>query len=168
MMRVLLAVGLLASATLACSSTPQPVPLSGPPGDVQALEGEWMGEYHSYEEASRSGTVYFRLQAGQDTAQGDVLMHIAGRETIGSVPHRVQWDQVPEDRVLTVTFVRAAGGTVFGRLDPYHDPVCGCQMKTTFTGRVKGNLIEGTYASEHINGGDRHEGRWRVLRSLTP
>lgn len=165
-MRALLAAALAATAAVACSQTPQPVPLAGSPADLTALEGEWMGEYHSYEEAGRSGTIYFRLEAGQDTARGDVLMHIAGRETVGAIPHESPWTNVPEDRLLAVTFVRAAGGTVFGELDPYHDPVCGCEMKTTFTGRIKGNLVEGTYTSEHINGGDRHTGRWRVHRSL--
>jgi hypothetical protein len=76
------------------------------------------------------------------------------------------WANVPSDRLLTITFVRAAGGTVFGRLDPYNDPVCGCELKTTFTGHIKGNLIEGSYASEHVTGGDRVEGRWRVVRSF--
>ncbi|NIP81707.1 MAG: hypothetical protein GWM90_21815, partial [Gemmatimonadetes bacterium] len=74
-----------------------------------------------------------------------------GRETAEVLPYTGDpWADVPADRVLTITFVRSAGGTVFGRLDPYNDPVCGCEMRTTFTGRVKGNLVEGTYTSEHI------------------
>jgi hypothetical protein len=150
--------------TLACSATPSPVPITGDPADVAALAGEWAGEYHAYDPHGRSGTLFFRLDAGADTAQGDVLMHIAGRETAGTIPIDDPWRGVAEDRILTITFVRAAGGSVFGRLDPYNDPVCGCEMRTTFMGRIDGNLIEGTYTSEHLSGGDRTDGSWRVSR----
>lgn len=151
----------------ACSTNPEPIPLSGPPADLQALEGEWVGQYHSYDASGRSGTILFRLEAGQDTARGDVLMHVAGRETADMVPLTTDpWANVAPDQVLKVTFVRAAGGTVHGRLDTYNDPVCGCEMRTTFTGRVQGNLIEGTYNSQHLNGADHTEGRWRVVRSF--
>ncbi|MEJ2504125.1 MAG: hypothetical protein P8177_12575 [Gemmatimonadota bacterium] len=102
--------------------------------------------------------------AGADTAQGDVLMHVAGRETAGTVPLDDPWRGVAQDRLLSIEFVRAAGGTVFGRLAPYADPVCGCEMRTTFMGRLEGNLIEGTYTSDHIDGGERTEGSWRVYR----
>lgn len=166
MTRALVA-AMVAAAVAACSQTPSPVPISGEPADIAALEGEWVGEYHALGQSGRSGTILFRLEAGADTAHGDVLMHIAGRETAEVLPYTGDpWVNVPRDRILTVTFVRAAGGTVFGRLDPYNDPVCGCEMKTTFTGRIKGNLIEGNYTSEHVNGGDRIEGRWRVSRSF--
>ena len=161
------AAALAAILAAACGQTPRPVPISGSPADLSALEGEWVGEYHALGESGRSGTILFRLEAGADTATGDVLMHIAGRETAEILPFTGDpWSNVPEDRILTVSFVRAAGGTVYGRLDPYNDPVCGCEMKTTFTGRVKGNLIEGSYTSEHLNGGDRSEGLWRVVRRL--
>lgn len=165
MVRAIAAAALAAVTASGCSQTPGPVPISGSPADLSALEGEWVGEYHALGESGRSGTILFRLEAGADTARGDVLMHIAGRETAEILPFTGDpWRNVPDDRILTVGFVRAAGGTVFGRLDPYHDPVCGCEMNTTFTGHIKGNLIEGTYISEHINGGDRAEGLWRVVR----
>lgn len=167
-MRLLVAVVATASATglLGCSQTPGPVPITGDPADIGALEGEWAGAYHSYEPSGRSGTLYFRLTAGQDTARGDVLMHVAGRETAGTIPAHDPWSAVAESRILTITFVRAVGSTIYGLLDPYPDPVCGCDLRTTFTGRIKGNLIEGTYTSEHLSGADRTTGRWRVLRSF--
>lgn len=167
MLRAFLGTMITASLLAGCASTPQPIPLSGAPADLQALEGEWIGEYHSYNPSGRSGTILFRLDAGQDTARGDVLMHIAGRETADVIPFTTDpWANVAEDEILTVTFVRAAGGTVYGRLDPYNDPVCGCEIRTTFTGRITGNLVEGTYTSEHVNGADRNTGRWRVVRSF--
>lgn len=167
MLRAILATLIATSTLVACSSTPQPIPLTGAPADIQSLEGEWIGEYHSYDPSGRSGTILFRLEAGQDTARGDVLMHIAGRETAEMIPFTTDpWADVSEDQVLTVTFVRAAGGTVSGELDIYDDPVCGCEIRTSFTGRIKGNLVEGTYTSKHLNGADRTTGRWRVVRSF--
>lgn len=158
---------MLAAAVAACSSTPQPIPLSTAQADIQALEGEWIGEYHSYDETDRSGTLLFRLEAGQDTVRGDVLMHLAGRETAAVIPFTTDpWANVAQDQLLTVTFVRAAGGTVFGELDVYHDPLCGCEIRTTFTGRVAGNLLEGSYTSVHVNGADEMVGAWRVVRSF--
>ncbi len=164
----LAALAALAGAGLLACGTPTygPVPLSGEPADIAALEGEWSGAYRSYEESGRSGTLHFRLVAGEDTARGEVLMHVAGRESADVLPRQTPWAEVAPSRVLHITFVRAAGTTVFGRLDPYTDPVCGCDMETTFTGRIKGNLIEGTFISQHLNGADRIEGRWRVLRSF--
>lgn len=155
-------VGLLACAT----PTDGPVPLSGPPADIATLEGEWSGAYHSYQESGRSGTIHFRLVAGQDTARGDVLMHVAGRETADALPRYDPWGDVAPSRLLHVTFVPAAGSTIYGRIDPYHDPVCGCEVETTFTGHIRGNLLEGNFVSQHLNGADRTEGRWRVLRSF--
>lgn len=167
MLRAFLGTTIVATLVAACSTAPQPIPLSGAPADIQALEGEWIGEYHSYSQSGRSGTILFRLEAGQDTARGDVLMHIAGRETAEVIPFTTDpWANVSPDQVLTVTFVRAAGGSVFGQLDPYNDPVCGCEIKTTFSGHVKGNLVEGTYTSVHVNGADKATGRWRVVRSF--
>ncbi len=167
MLRAILGTLVVAALAAACSSTPQPIPLTGSPADVQALEGEWIGEYHSYDPSGRSGTILFRLEAGQDTARGDVLMHVSGRETAEMIPFTTDpWANVSPDQVLTVTFVRAAGGSVYGKLDVYHDPVCGCEVETTFTGRVKGNLVEGSYTSKHVNGADETNGRWRVVRSF--
>ena len=161
----IIAVAVLASAC--AGSGPQAVPLSGPPANLDALTGEWIGEYHAYSEAGRAGTILFRLEAGQDTVRGDVLMHIAGRETAPLIPFTTDpWADVAEDQLLEVTFVRAAGGTVYGELGTHQDPICGCLLHTTFSGHVRGNLLEGTYTSEHVNGGDRTTGRFRVVRSF--
>lgn len=167
MSRAILGTLIAVAFTAACASTPQPVPLSEEQADIQTLDGEWIGEYHAYDPSDRSGTILFRLQAGQDTARGDVLMHLGGRETAEMIPMTTDpWADVAEDQILTVTFVRAAGGAVHGQMDVYNDPVCGCEIRTTFTGRAKGNLMEGTYTSVHVNGADRTVGAWRVVRSF--
>ena len=156
---------ILSVVSSACSAPqPQPVPIQGTPADISALEGEWAGEYHAYAQHGRSGTLFLRLDAEADTAVGEVLMHVEGREVAGAIPLEDPWQNVATDQILTITFVRAAGGTVFGSLDPYYDPVCGCEMTTTFMGRIQGNLIEGTYTSMHTTGGDRTDGSWRVFR----
>ncbi|MFW6205799.1 MAG: hypothetical protein ACOC5I_01040 [Gemmatimonadota bacterium] len=167
MSRAILGTMVTAVLTAACASTPQPIPLTGAPADLAALTGEWIGEYHSYDPSGRSGTILFRLETGQDTAHGDVLMHVAGRETADVIPFTTDpWAEAAPDRILNVRFVRAAAGTVAGSMEVYHDPVCGCEVQTTFTGHIKGNLVEGTYTTAHLNGADRHTGRWRVVRSF--
>lgn len=168
MVRTFVGTMIAAVVVVACSSTPEPLPLSAARPDMRALAGEWIGEYHSFEESGRSGTLLFRLEAGQDTVQGDVLIHIAGRETASVIPFTTDpWANVSPEQILTITFVEMEeGGSAVGRVGTYHDPVCGCEVRTTFTGQVDGNLFEGTYTTVHINGADRTDGRWRVVRSF--
>lgn len=167
MTRTILGTMVAAAAIAGCASTPQPTPLAGPPGEIAALEGEWIGEYNAYDPSRRSGTLLFRLEADQDTAYGDVLMHLGGQETAPVIPLTTDpWDDVAPMHLLHVTFVPSADGSVFGRLDTYNDPLCGCEVRTTFTGHVQGNFIEGSYTTEHLNGADRTTGRWRVVRTF--
>ncbi len=150
----------------ACHSAPsQPVPLVGSPGDLGALTGRWLGSYDS-EDGARTGTIEFLLQAGSDTATGDVLMiprewgrplEAYDRPT-GIIP------DIPPARNLSIRFVRVQGDTVSGRLDPYRDPVCGCRLLTTFRGRLKGNSLRGTYQSLHEESGRVVRGDWRMER----
>lgn len=65
--------------------------------------------------------------------------------------------------VLAIRFVRVAEGAVSGRLEPYLDPDCDCEASTTFTGRVHGDVIEGTFhvVSRGVSG---TTGRWRAWR----
>ena len=156
-----LAVALLS----ACAYTPPPIPLSASPADLEALTGEWFGEYHADRVGGRTGTILFRLEAGSDEARGDVLMHVEGRDAVDALPPQGDpWANVHRDRMLRVTFVRAEGGLIRGTLDPYPDPVCLCEIRTTFTGRVADGVIEGTYTSVHVTGGAATTGKWRVSR----
>ena len=56
---------------VACA--PNPVPVLGTRTDIAALTGEWVGTYTSGE-SGREGSIVFQLEAGADTAQGDVMM----------------------------------------------------------------------------------------------
>ena len=71
-MKLALFVAVVLSA--ACASNPSPpVPVTGTRADVSTLVGEWTGEYRSAE-SGRSGSILFKLDAGTDTARGDVVM----------------------------------------------------------------------------------------------
>jgi len=68
--------------------------------------------------------------------------------------------------LLTIRFVRMERNQVVGTLDPYRDPDCGCQLKTTLRGEFTDeSTIEGTFNS--IGSEMSHlptSGRWKVSR----
>lgn len=152
-------------ALAACAASSGRVPLYGEPG---ALAGEWSGRYVS-EETGRSGTIVFRLTAGQDTARGDVVMMVprTAAEAPGFVPASgVAW-QAPmtqDARVLTIRFVQVEGGLVRGRLDPYSDPACSCMVETVFEGALQGDVITGTFVTRQLERTSSQRGRWQVTR----
>lgn len=156
--------GIGAAVLLACHYQGTPVPMRGPATDVKALAGEWSGEYASAE-SGRSGCILFTLSADGDTARGDVIMVPAATGPVCAVDNPTGNDNVaPTSEALTISFVAVTGNKVRGRLDPYKDPVCGCTLATTFEGTAKGDRIEGTYRSRHIEGGGLVTGRWWVER----
>lgn len=149
----------------ACQGPQPPVPVLG---EIEVLAGRWEGEYGS-RESGRAGSILFTLQAGTDTAHGDVLM----------VPRA--WDLPPQPRAgdpdamdvrrdrppqaLPIAFVRAVGDVVEGRLEPYRDPDCGCVLTTVFMGKlVNPATFEGTFTSIHGSGDRTVRGWWRVTR----
>lgn len=149
----------------ACAPTPPPVRVLAEPGDLAALAGEWVGEYSSAT-TGRSGSIVFKLEAGQDTAYGDVLMTPRG----GEVPYQPATDPYsnvpPRSRpeVLTIHFVRIEGAQVSGTLTPYRDPETGASLFTTFEGELRGDTIEGTFVARESKGGRSQSGRWKVTR----
>jgi hypothetical protein len=148
-----------------CATTPPAMPVSGSAADLSRLAGEWSGEYWGARNG-RSGVITFHLEAGADSAFGSVLM-IAGHAPRGAgttSTNTAGAASQPVSTELTVRFVRAEGGGVDGRLDPYTDPECNCTAFTTFSGQNKGDVIEGTYTIAH--GGDTPgaSGKWKVRR----
>jgi hypothetical protein len=138
----------LALTAAACALNPPPVPVSGQPNDLRALEGEWVGEYRSFE-TGRSGSIMFTLTAGRDTAAGDVIM--VPRETAGVAQRPTAAVPVPPPapQVLSITFVRVSGNEVTGTIDPYPSPDCECQLMTTFRGVITGDRVEGSFITHH-------------------
>ncbi len=162
------AAGSLALLTLGmagCSYAPAPVPVVGMPADLATLAGEWGGEYHG-ETSGRRGSIVFKLSAGADTARGDVVMIPRERREqrlpVQDPSVGLPFPRTPE--VLSIAFVRAAGGGVSGQLTPYRDPECDCLLVTRFEGQLQGDVIEGTYASARTDGGEAQTGTWRVTR----
>lgn len=153
-----------AVAGLACASTPAPVPVVARDGDLSVLAGEWRGEYQA-PAVDRHGSITFTLKAGTDTAQGDVIMIPRGWDRPLSPAERpaAAAAEAPRPEVLTIRFVWVEGGAVSGELEPYRDPDCGCPIYTTFTGRVVGDVIEGSFLARYM-GGDSFTGTWRAVR----
>jgi hypothetical protein len=152
-----------------CRYAPNKIPIvAGGSGDLAALAGEWNGDYTSVE-SGRSGSIFFRLKSQNESAAvGEVLM-AAPRTTMApnaGVTEAPRWSTpLPTDQVLTINFVRAEQGTVSGLLDPYRDPTCGCLVETRFSGRINGDVIEGTFTTRHRETGTVQNGRWKVNRA---
>lgn len=158
-------VGLGLAVLTACQGPQPPVPVMG---DIETLAGRWEGEYGS-RESGRSGSILFTLLAGADTAHGDVLMvprewELPPQPRAGD-PDAMDFRRDRAPQVLPIAFVRCVNGMVEGRLEPYHDPDCGCMLTTTFTGKlVNPSTFEGTFTSIHGSGGRTVRGWWRVTK----
>jgi hypothetical protein len=159
----------LAAVALACATKPTPVTISGDPSDRASLAGKWSGEYQS-PSTGRSGSIVFNLSASGDAANGDVVMIPRGYgkalapfnqgTASGSAMQNTNSSQV-----LTIKLVRVTGDTVSGVLDAYRDPQCDCPVETTFTGRLSGDTIEGTFSTRGSQSNAPQTGTWRVKRT---
>ena len=157
----------LVGALLACASKPTPVTVSGDAGDRASLAGKWSGEYAS-SVTGRTGSIVFNLSPSGDAANGDVVMIPSGYGKALSRYDRTTtttMQNTDNSQVLTIRLVRVAGDTVSGVLDAYRDPQCDCPVETTFTGRLTGNTIEGTYVTRGSTSVAPQTGTWRVRRS---
>jgi hypothetical protein len=150
-----------------CSYAPAPVRVMGEPLDLQALAGEWEGSYHYDGGTRRSGTILFRLTAESDTARGDVLMIVPGAQPSPVALPAVgdPWiGMAPEQKILSINFVRASAGAVSGAMDPYTDPGCGCVLTTTFHGRLVADRVEGSFSARRVDTGEVQRGHWSAVR----
>jgi hypothetical protein len=158
---------LIAMLTSACFSMP-PVRLEATPGDLEVLAGQWHGDYSS-PALGRSGSIEFKLVAGQNQASGAVLMIPQGSArpyqpgTLEHAPNNS--GSQPSSRMLSIRFVRAAAGTVDGMLDPYWDPDRNCEARTVFHGSQTEGTIEGTFTTTFDCGAGEASGQWRVTRT---
>jgi hypothetical protein len=154
----------VASMLAGCAYNPPPVALEGRPADLEALAGEWAGEYHGAK--GRSGSIAFKLVAGEDHAHGDVVMIPLGTgHPIEAWRHPGAAANPPElPEVLSIRFVAADRGEVTGALDPYFDPDCRCKALTRFRGRQHGDVVEGTYTLYTEGSPVPANGTWKVRR----
>jgi len=143
----------------------QPVLVYGEASNLHLLDGHWDGHYTS-EDTGRSGGIFFDLTAEADSAVGEVVMFAPGRfrATDPSTAEGRPRPNATHSQVLTISFVRAEGGMVSGRLSPYTDPDCGCTLSTTFVGELHGDRIEGTFVSFSHEHNHTNRGTWEVAR----
>jgi hypothetical protein len=160
----------LACASLACASKPTPITVTGDAGDRASLAGKWSGEYNS-PATGRSGSIVFNLSPAGDAANGDVVMVPRGYGK-ALVPYGnvttsggATMQNASPSQVLTIKLVRVSGDTVSGVLDAYRDPQCDCPVATTFTGRVNGDTIDGTFTTRGSQTNTPQTGTWRVKRT---
>jgi hypothetical protein len=156
----------LAAVLAACASKPTPISVSGDPEDRVSLAGKWTGEYNS-PATGRSGSIVFNLSRDGDAANGDVVMipRGTGRALIPYDRSGANMQLPTASQVLTIKLVRIAGGAVNGVLDPYRDPECDCPVQTTFTGKLTGDTIEGTFSTRGSQSSTAQSGTWRVKRT---
>ena len=159
----------LVAVALACASKPTPVTISGDPNDRASLAGKWSGEYQS-PSTGRTGSIVFNLSASGDAANGDVVMIPRGYGK-ALMPFNqgtaagAAMQNTNNSQVLTIKLVRVSGDTVSGVLDAYRDPQCDCPVETTFTGRLSGDTIEGTFTTRGTQANAPQTGTWRVKRT---
>jgi hypothetical protein len=132
------------SMTLAaCGGGQTQVEMKGGDTDLAKLAGEWEGTYTGIE-SGREGPVSFSLELGRHTADGTVLLG-------GETPLKIQ-------------FVAVEGGQLNGKIDPYTDPNCSCEVQTEFVGALDGDTITGTFTTV-LSGVDAEQhGQWSVTR----
>lgn len=157
----------LIALTLFVAAGCQPGPLPPVPlaGSFASLAGEWSGSYES-PQSGRSGSIAFTLEPGDDHAHGDVTMIPRG----STAPFRAARQEFPEDagvmpaQLLNIRFVRVAGDSVSGAIEPYTDPECACAAVTRFRGLVRGNRIEGVFTTTRADRSGTLRGTWMVGR----
>ena len=164
------AVAVVVSSVLAaaCSSTPvsPSIAVEGAKNDTKLLVGKWKGEYES-KQNGRSGSIIFEFKSGAE-GHGDVLMWPKGSKEPIKPAHGkdLSEEQVAKmPQVLTVSFVRSEKGILTGTMDPYTDPDCSCDVRTTFAGTIDGDDITGEFTIERWDrSGPRVKGTWHVKR----
>ena len=150
---------MLVAAAAGCNApVVAPVPVQG---TVEQLVGEWSGDYFS-PETGRRGTILFRLEAGKDTAHGDVLLT---PERGYSAPPKADepWWKT-SSQVLQISFVRCDVDEVSGWMKPFPDPETGELTYTEFTGHIRRDTLRGRYVALVETTGRRTTGTWTVVR----
>jgi hypothetical protein len=154
--------------SVACGYVLPAIRLTGRAADLEALVGEWSGHYESDAPYARSGTIWFKLAAGENHAHGDVRMvpegFTRGYERYRGGPGPAGHEFPPASESLAIRFVRAENNQVNGVLEPYWDPDRECQARTSFRGRIEGKTIVGTFVSIYARPLPETTGVWKVTR----
>lgn len=135
--------------SLAACGGSQSVPVRGSDEDISAIAGNWEGSYKGID-SGREGSVKFDLTPGYHAAEGQVIMHPTGGTA--------------EAQPLSIKFVSISKGKIGGKIDPYTDPGCKCQVETDFVGAVVGDSMEGTFVTHGTNPPLEMKGTWQAVR----
>ncbi len=155
-------------ALAACRYHPEPVPMAGTPADLQRIAGHWEGEYVG-RESQRIGIITFDITAEADSAFGSVLLtaNDPERPLRHADPSALHLRHATSDQLLHITFVAVSGSRIRGELEAYIAPDCACVAHTTFTGRLDGDRISGTFVTRRQSGPDQG-GSWRLVAIRRP
>lgn len=160
-------VAVYAAAVAGCGFHAPSVRVQGTPDMLAQITGEWWGEYVGDRLHGRNGSIVFKLEEGEASAHGDVVMTPADAERPYGPrgPGRSAARQIGASDVLTIRFVTAIDGTVTGALDPYWDPDRGTEATSTFVGRLTGDdTIAGSFTTQYADGQPPTGGRWEATR----
>jgi hypothetical protein len=139
----------LALLALGCGGSQAPATnVKGQEVDIVMFAGTWTGTYEGVE-SGRKGTIHFELVQGYGVTEGKVIMN-AGDPT-KAVP-------------LAVKFVDLGQGQVKGKLVPYTDPQCNCEVETEFIGKRQGHTVSGTFTTTIVGTTKVQRGTWRAER----
>ena len=155
---VLALAGAAGSVTGCAAGKPPETEVTASDFDLQPLVGEWRGDYIN-PGAGRSGTIAFRLRAGESSATGKVVLIPGKADTLVAAAAMAR-------SVINISFMRKEGNKVTGTLDPYIDPTCACRVTTNFEGSFKdARTIEGTFTTVPSQSGAQITGgKWKVTR----
>ncbi len=135
---------LAASILVACGGGNSEVAMKGGDLDLARIAGDWQGNYKGTE-SGREGPITFSLALGHHIADGTVLMG-------GATPLKIQVIGVAHDKLS-------------GKIAPYTDPSCSCQVQTEFLGDVVNDAIDGTFTTTVIGKNIEQHGTWSVKRT---
>ena len=157
--------GLAVALAVGCRTVPQmPVQLQGDPTSIAWLAGSWSGQYWGGA-GGRGGSLSFLLRSGTDSLYGDVTMlDPHGQQLRPADPRDVHALHVHSPQQLRIDVIRVQADSIRGVLEPYVAPDCECTVTTTFTGRVVGDRITGSFQSR-AGGRVRAEGSWEMTRT---
>ena len=155
---VLVLAGAAASVAGCAAGKPPETEVTASDFDLQPLVGEWHGDYTN-PGAGRSGTIAFRLRAGESSATGKVVLIPGKADTLVAAAAMAR-------SVINISFMRKEGNKVTGTLDPYIDPTCSCRVTTNFEGSfTDARTIEGTFTTVPSQSGAQITGgTWKVIR----
>jgi hypothetical protein len=153
---------LVLAAAVGCRATVAPVPVEG---TIERLVGEWSGDYFNTD-SGRRGSILFRLEAGKDTAQGDVLLTPNAAYSAPPKADEPWWKT--SSQLLRISFVRCDVDAVSGWMKPYPDPETGELTYTEFTGVIQRDTLRGRYVAVVEVTGRKTTGTWTVVRRRQP